>query len=479
MKYFVLIVLLSFTVTNCPKEDISEESHAYFGGEIVNPNDKRVIISRGQHIIDTILLNNNNRFLYKIEDLIPGVYTFRHSPEEQVVLLESGDSLHFRLNTIEFDESLVFTGNGAKKNNYLINLYLQNELEREHMLEYSQLSPEEFDRKIDSSKNVKHEKLKIFERKHSTSKLFNEIADANIHYDYYASKEIYPFAYYGENELKNLKSLPDGFYDYRKDIDYNNENLRWYFPYYRFLNSHFNNVALTRHFKHSNDSIFNRHSLDYNLDKLAVIDSLVSHDSIKNLHLWHTAKRYLFTSKNTDDIKELVSNYLRRSSHEKHKLDVEKLAESLMSLAPGKLLPNIDLINSKGQETKLLKEINKPTVVYFWTHSRRMQLKDSHQKAKKFKEKYPDLNFISINASRTTIARVNETLKQYSFPTENHSFPTENQYRFKEAKKARKDLVISSVTKVMFIDKDGSIINSHANMSDPLFEQQLISLINH
>ena len=35
----------------------------------------------------------------------------------------------FRLNTLDFDESLVFTGEGAKKNNYLINLFLEHEKE--------------------------------------------------------------------------------------------------------------------------------------------------------------------------------------------------------------------------------------------------------------------------------------------------------------------------------------------------------------
>lgn len=471
MKNFQLLVLLCFSLTSCVKEDKLDSEFAFFGGEIINPNTNYVVLSRGECIIDTLKLDKNNRFLYKIENLNPGIYYFRHQPENQIVLLESGDSLHIRLNTIDFDESLVFTGKGAKKNNYLINLFLENESERQKMLEYCQLSPDKFNTIIETSKNNKHEKLKIFERKHSTSQLFNEIADANVHYEYYANKEIYPFAYYGNNELKNLKSLPESFYNYRGNIDYNNNNLQAYYPYYRFLNAHFNNLALSKHFEHSKDSVFLRHSLDYNLDRIYIIDSLVTNEDIKNTHLKHTARRFIYTNKSVEDIKKLTAIYMSKSTNENHKEEINKIAESFIKLAKGKKVPNISLLNHSGKEVTLQSIIKRPSVIYFWVHNRKSQFKDSHLKAQKLKEAYPDLDFIAINASRMTSSNWKSTLQQYGFSLE-------NEYRFKNPHSARNQLFISSLTKAMLIDGDGTIVDPHDNMSDVHFEEHLVGLLN-
>lgn len=165
MKKLLMLLIMSFVLTGCEKDVTESNNHAFLGGEIINPNSGHVVISSGERVIDTVKLDNNNRFLYKMNALEPGLYTFTHSPENQIVFLETGDSLHFRLNTMEFDESLVFTGNGAKKNNYLINLFLENERERESMLQFSQLSPSDFRNKVDSITNAKHERLKVFEQK--------------------------------------------------------------------------------------------------------------------------------------------------------------------------------------------------------------------------------------------------------------------------------------------------------------------------
>jgi len=440
MKNFVLIISLSLFITSCKQDSNEINNHAFVGGEIINPNASYVVFSRDNHTIDT-------------------------------VLLEDGDSLHFRLNTMEFDESLVFTGKGAKKNNYLINLFLKNEKEEQKMLHYCQLPPKDFDHKIDSFTKAKHEKLKIFERKNSTSEVFNEIADANIHYNYYANKEIYPFAYYGNNELKNLKSLPKDFYKYRDKVDYNNTRLLSYYPYYRFLNAHFNNIALTKHFKHSNDSIFVRSSLDYNLDRLDVIDSLVTNDWIKNTHIHHTARVFLNSNNNPGEISQFIERFLDKSTSESHKKEIVSMGHALIKLTPGNKIPDIALINNSEETTSLSAIIKRPTVVYFWTYRMRSNFKGIHKKAQKLKRHYPEIDFIAINAENISSENWTEALKQYKFPLD-------NEYRFVNPKDAKKQLVISRLNKVMLIDKGGAIVHGNANMSDHHFEEQLLGMLN-
>ncbi len=105
----------------CKTKSASDGDVAFLGGEIVNPKNKSVVLyNTDGKVVDSFKLDVNNRFKHKFKNLNPGLYSITHGGEYQLVLLEPNDSVMFRLNTYDFDESLVFTGKGAKKNNYLI-----------------------------------------------------------------------------------------------------------------------------------------------------------------------------------------------------------------------------------------------------------------------------------------------------------------------------------------------------------------------
>ena len=159
MKLFFFYIIIALTIFSCKKD---KDDFAFIGGEITNPNTNFVVISKADVILDTISLDKNNRFIYKINNLVSGIYTFKHGGEIQMVLLEPKDSIMFRLNTHDFDESLVFTGNGDKKNNYIINVFLQNEVEQKRIFKFCQLTPEKYQNQIDSLKAEKNLKLENF-----------------------------------------------------------------------------------------------------------------------------------------------------------------------------------------------------------------------------------------------------------------------------------------------------------------------------
>lgn len=470
MKYlgFILSFLLFI---GCKDDATTISDFAYVGGEIINPNNDYVVIYNAKGVRDTVKLNSTNRFIYKIEDLKSGIYFFKHNPENQIVVLEPNDSLTFRLNTMEFDESLVFTGIGAKKNNYLVNLFLENERNNTELLDFCELTPVEFETKTDSIRNKQLNNLDRFADKLNSSNFFNEIAKAKINYNYYANKEIYPFAYYGEREIKNLKSLPKEFYSYRKDVDYNNTNLRSSFQYYRFLETHFNNIALDKFFEHSHDSVFNKKSIHYNLDKLALIDSLITNDSIKNDLLKYTVWPYIYKSKNNADIKTLLNDYQARCTNYKDKRHMQLLASSVMQLEPGTKIPNIEVINSDNKRINLSSIIKDPTVLYFWNYYSKSHFKDSHRKIKELKIKYPEINFIAINVNNDKYDMWKRSLKQYNFSVK-------NEYQFVNPEKSRKDLVIDRIQKVMILDENAIISDPNANMFDTHFEELLLGLLN-
>src|SRR5690606_8366065 len=131
----------------------------------------------------------------------------------------------------------------------------------------------------------------------------------------YLSKEVYPFVNYANSERKNFESLSDNFYDYRNHINYNDSVLVGYFPYSSFLKHHFENLALTEHFKHSNDSVFSKQSLDYNLIRLDLIDSLMTNDHVKNSLLISAAIEFVSNNKDVENYDVILNSFLAKSTN--------------------------------------------------------------------------------------------------------------------------------------------------------------------
>src|SRR5690606_3615447 len=151
------------------------------------------VLFKDDIVIDSAKLDSENRFSIRLNSPEEGLYHFDHHPELQYVFLEKGDSLVIRLNTEDFDESLIFTGKGEEINNFLIEMFLSAEEELPIIYGYSNLEPDRFDRKLDSLQKIKSNLLKelLKETKLSDNAIF--MAKASIDYNYYAYKEKYPF----------------------------------------------------------------------------------------------------------------------------------------------------------------------------------------------------------------------------------------------------------------------------------------------
>jgi len=108
-----LLYLFLFILVGCG--EIKKDSPSvFFSGEIVNPTSEHVVLYKGDVVIDSSTLGKNNMFSFKLDSIEDGLYHFNHAPEYQYVYLEKGDSLLLRLNTVDFDESLVFSGTGEE-----------------------------------------------------------------------------------------------------------------------------------------------------------------------------------------------------------------------------------------------------------------------------------------------------------------------------------------------------------------------------
>lgn len=456
MKLYLVTFLITTLFLGC-NSDSKTEDRAYFGGEIINPNNNYITLYSNATERDTIYLDKNNRFIYKIDNLKSGLYSFTHGGEYQTFLVEPNDSILFRLNTNDFDESLVYTGKGSKKNNYLIKAFLNNEIENKTLSKRKHLEPEAYQKHINKLKAQRLENLERFIASHESSALFKKIAESGINYNYYAYKEMYPFGYFGNNKLIHFKDLPEGFYDYRSQVDFNDENLSAMYAYNRFLLWHFQNIALQKYYSDGSHQTFDRHALNYNLDKLELIDSIIENKTIKNYVLMHTTREFIFNSSNAAKSKSMLDAYLDLSTDEDNNEYLKNLVEATINLYPGNKIPEIEIVDFNNEVLKLHSVIKQPTVIYCWSSNFKMSYRNNHFMMKNLKTQYPEMDFIAININDMNSSSWKKTLNLLKYPTE-------NEYMFKNPNEAVKTFAIAYSQKVLVVDKHGKIVKANADL---------------
>jgi len=438
----------------------------FVGGDIINPSNNYVVLYDTQNNIDTLYLNDDNRFYHHFSNFKPGIHSFVHGGKYQSILLEENDSIMMHINTHDFDESIVYNGIGAKKNNYLINLLLKLEKEdRNTNAAFAQL-PEEYHQSIETYISKNTHDLESFLQANPNSDLFKKVALSTIKYHYFTRKELYPFRHFGVNSFSNFKKLPSSFYDFRKEIVYNDVDLKDFYPYYNFLFPHINNLAIEQLTTLNKEFTLDVNKLEYTARKLELIDSLVTNTMIKNNLLKYTTRNFIANSKSIDQSYILYQSFLDKSTNEKDKKYIKDLFKNAQGLQPGYPLPAIEVINHTNETLNINTIFDKTTVIYFWDNASRYHFENSHIKVKTLEEKFPNVDFISINInSMHTYAWKNMIL--------GNQFKINNEYRFADPSYAKKRLAINYIKKVLIVDSKGIILNVTADLFDPSFESLL------
>ncbi len=469
VSLFIGLIAMTF---GCKSKSTSEGDIAFLGGEIVNPKNKSVVLyNTDGKVVDSFNLDANNRFKHKFTNLNPGLYSITHGGEYQMVLLEPNDSVMFRLNTYDFDESLVFTGKGAKKNNYLIKTYLSNEKEADKLVEYSKMEPEAFHTFIEDRRQRHLDKLYAFLELNQQSDFFKSILEANINYNNFADKEIYPFAYFGNNKLIHVKDLPEQFYAHRNEIDYDANHLSRFFSYNRFLFSHIDNLAISSFYEHNEfHSMFDRHSMEYNKSKLDLIDSIITDEVIKNNLLKYKARNYISHNHTEVEANELLEYYLSKSTNEEDKTYMKDLVASLKLLRQGNPLPNLEIVSFDDKEYQLNSMIKRPTIIYFWSSNSKAQYRNSHYKVNSLKKDFDYMDFVSINVN-------DNDDKYWKKIISNYDFLTTSEYKFKDSNKAKKILAVNYLNKAIIVDENGIILHPNVNIFKSDFSEKLEELL--
>lgn len=461
--YILLIISLfaSCVSNNSPKAD-----GTYFGGEIINPIRNYITITKDLAIIDTVQLDRRNRFMYQFKDFSEGLYQFNHG-EVQIFHIEEGDSLMARVNTKEFDESLYYSGYGSERSNFLIEMFLLWENESDNFNPNYQKSPENFKKVIDSLNAVRKSKVDKLLAKKEYSEDFQEIALAATYYDNYQRLETYPFPHYTKNRIAFIRALPESFYRFRDSINLNNENLRDLFPYQRYVNAYLDQQAFINY---GSKKSYDRLSYTHNINKIQLIDSLIKEPIQRDRLLNRIAREFIANSNNTQEVNEVFDMIMSSASLAETREIVTTLHNNHKSMEAGNRIPDVTLVDTTGKPTSLISHIKRPTVIFFWSDRSKGRMFNSHSKVADLKSKYPEFDFIGIT--------VNDDHKRWVKTIASNKYKSDVEYRFSQPNEGRKSLVVNDLNKTIVVNSDGTILNSHANLHNSNFENDLLAYLN-
>ncbi|MEM7086163.1 MAG: thioredoxin-like domain-containing protein [Bacteroidota bacterium] len=451
---------------SCNQSSENSCGSAWIGGEVVNPKKDYVIIWQSRKTIDTVPLDENNFFLYQFEHLEPGMYFFSHN-EYQALFVEPGDSIMLRVNTMEFDESLSYTGKGASKNNFMMELFLLNEKENELMPSLQLLSPKDFEFKMDSFAAGRQSLYNEFTAKKNPSEGFKVIANAAINYDIYTKKELYISTNLRKKVYNENVEIPESFYGFRQHIDLGNTKLRSYYPYYRYLRYYMDNLAYEAY---KGEAAFERNSFVHNYHKIKLFDSLVTDEYLKNSLIRTSAIGYFLNAEDEVNSEKMLAHFLELNTSAADREEVAKFAMATMKLMPGHTIPNVMLLTSDNTVKDLHSTLNRPTVLYFWSNKSISHYKKIHTRANDLRNKFPEYVFVGIN--------IDGHFKKWLKAVQSSGYNELSEYQFENFKDAEQKLIIDSVNKAMIVDGDGVILNGNTNIFDTNIESELLGFLN-
>lgn len=459
--FFYLSIILVIS-TSCNYKIDKNNYTAYFGGEVSNPVYPYITLCKNSKVIDTIFLNEDNTFFKKYDSLTPGLYSFRHEPEYQYVYFDKNDSIMVNINTKEFDESIVFCGRGDEKNNFLMNVYLKNEKDKEEIFDKFDYDIQKFNKNIDSSYAVMQQYYISRKGKIKWSAGFDVYAKASINFQYYTKKELYPLIHMKRTGNDVFEKLPKNYYSYRKSIDYNNYDLTNYAPFVMYLTQLLNNLGTINFHNHYTVEDL---TLKMNINKLRIADTLIKDEKVKNTILNNIAFMYLLEDQNTHNKEKFLNTYFKFSTDKSQKNEIIKIGNTIQLLKAGNKLPDVCFTDTKNNIISLSDLSLSNTVIFFWSEDAISHQITVHKKAQLLKKKYPNYHFIGINLdSNQNKWRAN--LKQV-----NCEGITE--LRCMEFENLKSKWAILKVHRAIVLNEDGTIKNAFTNMLNSNFEDNL------
>ena len=449
-----LLVIISLLI-GC--NDSANIEYTYFGGKIIHPKDSILLLRSSNGFKDTLKLCSDNTFMGRYRNFKSGLYYFKHGLEYQYAYIEAKDSLIFRLNTWDFDESLVFSGRNSKINNLLIEAFLQSE-EDEIMIrkECRKSSSIKFIAKMDSLLKVKKEIFENYKQNNSTiSDGFLDVYEVALTFPIFSGLEKYAISNCTQFKSDSAKLK---FLSHRKKVQLGRDSLLFYKPYYTYVLEKMYSEAMLKGYKEDSE--------DFIVDIINSIDKEVSDEKIKNTILYRIIAYNFMKRTKDNNYQKAFFNYFKYSSDLEDKKEIQRLINDLKYISRNESLPNFLMEAPTGNWVNI-KDIHKQeNAVICFNNEKYFSDSSVSRRFNFLKKKFPQVNFIIIQQNK---GNKDKYLKDIDI---------KHQYKLIEKSEAH-NFLTSSFPRLMVINEKGIVLNDFSSIFAFDIEPQIQDLIKN
>ena len=425
MRFIFLFIIFLFI--SCRNEN----HPIFFGGKILNKSADKIILNKDDDILNESSIDENGFFQMKLDSISPGLYNFFLQPEFQYLILEKNDSIYIRLNSLDFDESLVFMGNGASKNNFLMDIFLDFEKNEEILNKSFNESFEEYLKEVDSFLVVQQKKFIQFKSKVKISSFAEKLINNALLYPYMEKIQSFILRRNISDKLwNNIK------YDY--NINFNDNSLAFFKPYIDFIYLYTFNITRIK-----NKEI---DKIDFQIDRLNTVNDLISDNEIKSKLFRFLAFEVILKNKHIYEKSKFINEFLKISNFESINNEVDELYKNQKRLTPGNIFPQVYFANQNGSILDITTNNKTNKVLFFWSYDQNSHLNAIHQKIFKLKTTFFNHKFYSIN--------INESQSKWLDNIISEDFINIRSINFEEMSKK---LIIDNLNKIFFLNEKNEI----------------------
>lgn len=473
MKRIVFLCISIFCVAcwNDTKRNVTP-ADTVFGGKIINPTDSLVVLFFQERAVDTARIHQN-RFSFEFENFAPdGLYYFKTGDNFHYVYLEKGDSLSISANTYNFDNSITCSGRGSSVNNFINEMGRKFAKEQEFYEKLYALPAVPFYHKVDSVYQECLRSYKTFLKKNPhLSEKAQKVAKASFFFDAHKPLEMYLLKYHGNRTVKGKvtdRVLPKYFYNFRKEIKYNDMDLSFYTPYHQYLVQYVNNEAYSNSLGTQKKNFKQENVLWFQIEKLKVIDSVFSRNVIRDNQMRNASFSYLLSANSQDYNRIYMRELEPLIEHNVHKQEIEQLYQTVFNFEKGKPLPDIELTDIQG-EKKSIKSLVKGhmCIFYFWS-AHNEYAKYLHLRVEQLRENFPNVDFVGVE--------IGSDYERWLYVvSDTKLIGTQQYYIASYQNKSNRDLISYNVNKALVVNKKGLIKESFVDVFSPDVELEILT----
>lgn len=460
----LLLLLLPILLVSCNTNNTKDFTFlkCYFP----NTKDSLVVLYFDDKPVDTAFLNKDKKVLLKLEINEPKLYHFEVDGNYQYVYLEPQDSLVVFANVVNFNKTVSFSGKSSALNNFITQQTNNIEKETPILKNFSYLPPDIFKAKMDSVYDSKLRAYNTFLNDNpDLSEKAKKLALVSATFSVYKEIEAYPFVYQRNKKENIVNSLPKGFYEYRKNIHFNNTFLEYYRPYYSYMVMFINNLAFRKHTPREGYNDINKDE-QFHLKKIAEIDSAFRSGSLRDNLFRNAAYSYVFNIQNDKECECYIEEFNKYNQNNIHKSELDELFKSTIALQEGSIPPDFDIIDLGGNHLTLSEIVKTElTIFYFWSVNQPDMSSLIFNRVLQLKTLFPEVRFVGID--------VGQDATQWC---EKASFTIENVEQFHAANftDLSRKYLINNISKSFILGEDTRIITAFESIFSPNIEKILL-----